>query len=164
MQLEYLVRVSKHLMLKCGDHPPMLYIEPSVGEGIVCVFDDLPATTQEKQLMMFRVGKNQGKAHPGMHLNHIYFVVEAWYTILVNGEISGSVSGKNPQKEEHLIILHRDVAKKESEITSFQIIRQMDIVDLLQIKREEKGEVIDELLPSFLDGFVRGCKRERTHT
>jgi hypothetical protein len=158
MELAQIITMSKELMMQFGDHPPMLYVEPLEGKIDICILDDLPEIQGDRQCLLFGMGREMGQAKPDREVLHVYLVTEMWCSITEyrKGEdTTYSRPSEDPNRQEHLVILHCNVKKEESAVHSYQILRseQLDTVDLLSIGEKSGPNLEDNLLPFFVQGL-----------
>jgi len=151
MDLQHLIERAKEIILKDGEHPPILYAETKDGKINLFYFADFPDTTKEKQYTLFGLGRKYGIECPGSEnkIAHLYFVVEAWMSTNRNY----NRPSEDPNRKEALTILHLDVSTMKTTLDRAEMLRDGsgELVDLLTLEPMVKG-VEDNLLPAFLAG------------
>lgn len=87
MDLSDVVSLAKESMLQNGRHAPTFYVETEKKTNMIAL-GFFPDTSLERQKLCFALGRRFGSEYPGVELQHVYFVSEAWATITpLQGEV-----------------------------------------------------------------------------
>lgn len=157
MDIQHIIDTAKEILLKRGDHPPMLFVEmksnaiqPYVTEFI----GDEKNCTKDKQYALFGVGREHGINHPGNPIQSVVLVSEAWLSI-TRGEKKPkyTIPHEDPNKKEVLIIVQLDMSTGKSTQTTVEMLRDGSgqLMDLLRMPMKDY-EIYDNLLPYFVAG------------
>jgi hypothetical protein len=163
MNISDILSMAKESIMKNGEHAPMLYVEGKQGDVTMAYFADLPATTLERQIMLFGLGREHGITHPDNPVQEVYFISEAWVsTAMHKGKPKYNAPSEDPNKKEMLIVLHLDGSTAKTTMHRFEMQRDGSgaLMDLLTIP-DDLGDIHDKLLPSFLAGTLSAKMSDR---
>lgn len=122
------------------------------------VFADFPyETTFEKQKALFAIGRKCALESPGDELRQVAFVTEAWLSC----DQSYAFPSEDPNRKEAITLWTLDIDGRSVAYHGYiaEIIRQGEIIDLLEYKKQEIQE--NRILYAFLAGFCSGKLTDR---
>lgn len=157
MNITDITAKAKRMMLKNGQHQPLVLIENERG---VYVYElpTLPDTTLEKQKVLFGIGYALAMQHDieARGVQQLVWICEAWFSVKKLDEYEHAPSpSKDPDRQEGLIVLVLDIVEKRLSQTMhlIEVIRHGNSIDLLP--HDEPGEdVRSGFLTSCLAGIV----------
>ena len=157
MDITEIVRQAKRTMLRQGEHHPQIMIEDTRGVYIA-LLDFLPATTLEKQKLLFKIGNSLAMDNDieASSVKQLVWICEAWFSSVPVQEAAHAPSpSKDPHRREGLIVLTLTIKDRQlsQEMQMVEVIRQGGILDLLP-RNEPMKEVRSGLLTSCLAGIV----------
>jgi hypothetical protein len=153
MDIQQIINDAKETILKDGEHAPILFAENKEGDVSMFFFADLPDTTEGRQYALFGLGRKHGIEHPGNPVAHLYFISEAWTSVVLNGQKRKYKRCEDdPNRKECLMIVHLDMNTGKSTMDTVEMLRDGsgELVDLLRIRTADEAH--DYLLPYFVAG------------
>jgi hypothetical protein len=155
--LEEVISNAKEILLRDGNHVPVLIVEGS--KSLVAgQIPDLPATHGERLEMMHLLGQAAARSGRIDRLQQIFMVSEGWMSEPSEDKPTDMPSSQDPDRKEVLIISVIQVKESRKNLKIFEIIRDsdekvLDIKEFLSAK-EKKDEAVDvPLLDAFVHGF-----------
>lgn len=151
-----LFNMAKETILEQGQHIPVLVLVWK-DDMAVALFDGLPETTQEKQVLLFKTARKLTKKRTGKEIQAIHFVTEAWTSFCkVDEPRKYNAPSEDPDRKEVILVQTLTILDKQIKqtIRRAEMLRSADgkILDLLP--HDEEVEVQSRLLPAALVGVV----------
>lgn len=156
LTLEQIISNAKEIMLRDGNHVPMLIVEgrKSLVAGPI---PDLPETHKERVELMRSLGQASAKSGRVDHLQQVFMVSEGWMSVASEDQPVEIRPSQDPNKKEVLIISAIRMKERKKQMKVFEILRDSNeqVVDLQEFLPDEKKKDKSVEIP-LLDAFVQG--------
>src|SRR5688572_10646540 len=153
--LEEIISNAKEIMLRDGNHVPVLIVES--GKSLVAgQIPDLPATHGERLQLMGFLGQAAAKSGRVDQLQQVFMVSEGWMSTPSRDESAQLRPSQDPNRKEVLIISAVQVRDRKNHLKLFEVLRDDNekVVRLEEFLSEEKKESVEvPLLDAFVQGF-----------
>jgi hypothetical protein len=157
MDITAIMKRAKKLMLKYGNHPPVVLIE-SKREVSVSVLKSLPDTNLDKKKLLFTIGHDLAMEHDiePPDVQQLVWICEMWYLSNVREEDIEKVPDhleRVPGRKEGLMVLTLNIDKERGlshECRYVEVLRAGGTVDLLP------GIVMDDVHSGLLTACLAG--------
>ena len=153
MHFHEVVTQAKASALETGRHIPVLLLE-GTRQRYVVALDTLPDDALEKRRMLFAIGYNAVRKDELGALVQVYFISEAWVSIIQQGTLPDVRPSQDPQRQEILVISCVNLKEQTKEIAILSYVRDKE-GRLIAIKDfgNEGIQFESELLDAFLAGY-----------
>ena len=156
ISIEEIISNAKEIMLRDGNHVPMLIVEG--GKSLVAgPIPDLPETHKERLELMRSLGQTTAKSGKVDHLQQVFMVSEGWMSVASKDEPAQIRPSQDPNKKEVLIISAMQMREHKKQMKVFEILRDINkkVVGLEEFLPDEKKKDLSAEIP-LLDAFVQG--------
>ena len=153
MHFHEVVAQAKASALEMGRHIPILLLEGTKQRYVVAL-GTLPDDPFEKRRMLFAIGHNAARKDELGALVQVYFISEAWVSIIRQGTLPDVRPSQDPQRQEILVISCVNLKEQTKKIAILSYVRNKE-GRLTAIKDfGNKGiQFESELLDAFLAGY-----------
>ena len=153
MHFHEVVAQAKASALKTGGHMPVLLLE-GTKQSYVVALDTFPDDSLEKRRTLFAVGYSVARNDKLGALVQVYFISEAWVSIIRQGTLPDVRPSQDPQRQEILVISCINLKEQTKEIAILSYVRDNE-GRLIAIKDfgNEGIQFESELLDAFLAGY-----------
>jgi len=157
ISIEEIVSNAKEIMLRDGNHVPIVIVEgnKSVVAGQI---PDMPPTHGERVELMRFLGQAAAKSGRVDQLQQVFMVSEGWISETNEDKPTGMRPSEDPNRKEVLIISAMKMEEGKKQMKIFEIMRdgtgQMVGFEELLPDIQKKDESIEiPLLDAFVQGF-----------
>lgn len=163
--LNAVIRLAKETIVLTGEQPPLLIVHGSKEQGMI-PFGEFPASSGEKQKLMFTTGFQIATTKDLGALCEVFFLSEAWLSFGTMDRPIQRRPAEDPEHKEALIVSYLNPPQRTQGTAVFEVRRGADgeLVELKQLTSGEPGEWSapeSPLLNAFIAGFVMGVKEAK---
>lgn len=157
MTLNDIEEAACDTMLSTGQHIPQLIVVGTKHIGI-SLLNSMPNDFEDRQKALFNAGYTIGASKKLGIVMDIYFIAEAWMSILDDHEIMQKRPSEDPKRIEVLAIHKLDLVNNAKNMSVFRVIRnsQGKIVKLQKQDNKEASEIRSPLVEAFAEGYHEG--------
>lgn len=159
--LESILKISEKTIMESNNHIPQLFLVGSQGK-IMAILAELPENSEAKHKLLFMAGYKMGvdpKANEALgELQELFFVSEAWVSIIPKGQQSTVQPRNDPEKKEYLIVSIKNLKKNTDSLVMREIIRNKEGKVVKLENDKTSGEVKSFIIDQFIAGFQAGQK------
>ena len=157
ISFEEVISNAKEIMLRDGQHVPVLIMEAS-NNIVVGQIPDMPATHGERMELMRFLGQAAVKSSRVDQLQQVFMVSEGWMSMASEAKQAELRPSQDPDRKEVLIISAIQMRERKKHLKLFEILRDSteQVVGLEEIlpDEEKKDESVEvPLLDAFVHGF-----------
>jgi len=156
--LEEIISNAREIMLRDGNHVPMLILEGN--KNIVAgPIRDLPDTHDERMELMHFLGQAAAESGRVDQLQQVFMVSEGWISMSSEDKPTGTRPSQDPDRKEVLIISAVQIKERKKQMKVFEILRDSSeqVVGLEEFLPDEKKKDESVEIP-LLEAFVHGFR------
>ena len=155
--LEEIISNAKEIMLRDGNHVPVLIMEAD-NKFVVGQIPDMPPTHGERVELMSSLGQAAAKSGRVNQLQQIFMVTEGWMSMASEDKPAELRPSEDPNRKEVLIISAVQMKEHKKYLNVYEVFRDPDeqVVGMEEfLPNEKKEDVLVEvpLLDAFVDGY-----------
>ncbi len=155
--LEEIISNAKEIMLRDGNHVPVLIMEAD-NKLVAGQIPDMPPTHGERVKLMRSLGQAAAKSGRVNQLQQIFMVTEGWMSMADEDKPAELRPSEDPNRKEVLIISAVQIKEHKKYLKVYEVFRDPDeqVVGMEEfLPNEKKEDVLVEvpLLDAFVDGF-----------
>jgi len=153
--LEEVISNAKEIMLRDGNHVPVLIMEAD-NKLVAGQIPDLPPTHGERADLMRFLGQAAAKSGRVNQLQQIFMVTEGWMSEASEDKPSELRPSDDPNKKEVLIISAIQMKERKKHLKVYEVFRDQheQVIGIEEFSPEAKNEESVEV--PLLDAFVQG--------
>lgn len=155
LTIEGIAQTAKEITLVNGVHSPTVIVEGSQC-SIAAEFHELLDTFEGKLNQLFLTGVNFARNGEVGRLRQVFFISEAWMSLIQEDEVPATPPSEDPDRKEVLIISGKDISLQETHMIICEMIRddQGVLTDIRDLEGEDTEQALEfPLLNAFIDGF-----------
>lgn len=155
--LEEIISNAKEIMLRDGNHVPVLIVEAD-SKVVAGQIPDMPPTHGERMELMHFLGEAAARSGRVGQLQQVFMVTEGWMSQVHEDKAKKIRPSQDPNRKEVLIISAMQVPQRKKQMEVFEILRDdnQKVIGFEEFlpDKEKKDESIDiPLVEAFVQGF-----------
>jgi hypothetical protein len=154
MHFHEAVAKAKSVALQAGRHVPLLWVEGTKQEYALWL-DTLPVHPLERHLKFFEAGYTVARDKELGKLVQVFFISEAWLSIVRQGKLPDIQPSEDPQRQEVLIVSCYNLKNHTKDISVLSYVREKKS-KLIAIKELSSGNAGLQFASPLLDTFLAG--------
>lgn len=158
--LEDVTQLAKEIALESGVHVPTLIVEGS-GPSVIAQLPDMPDTHEGRLQLMHAAGFALGASSEVGELEQVFFISEAWVSVMRKGRPPVLPPSADPERKEVLIISNLKVEGHQTDMAIFEMVRedeQLVALEPYEADHEAQAHTVEmPLLDAFVAGFSKGA-------
>jgi len=153
--LEEIVSNAKEIMLRDGNHVPVLIMEAD-NKVVAGQIRDMPPTHGERVELMRFLGQAAAKSGRVSHLEQVFMVSEGWMSEPSEDKPTSLRPSEDPNRKEVLIISAIQTRERKKHLKVYEVSRDKyeQVTSIEEFSPEDKSEATVEV--PLLDAFVQG--------